>query len=276
MIVNLVTGAEPRELARFGDYADKDARYARTGEFIEVMRGAWGAEPFDHEGPNYRVEAATTREQPTPQPEIYFGGASEAAEVVAAAGADVYLAWGEPPAMVAERVERMRKLAADNGRTVRFGIRFHTIARPTSEEAWAEAGRLQAGMSPEAIAAARGDFETTQSEGQRRMAELNGARSNVTAGDLSDPRSLEIYPNVWSGIGLVRGGAGTALVGSFTEVADRIAEYAALGFEEFILSGYPHLEEAWWVGEGLLPELRRRGLVEELPANAAAPVFHFR
>ena len=131
-------------------------------------------------------------------------------------------------------------------------------------------------MSPEAIAAARADFETTQSEGQRRMAELNGARSNVTAGDLSDPRSLEIYPNVWSGIGLVRGGAGTALVGSFTEVADRIAEYAALGFEEFILSGYPHLEEAWWVGEGLLPELRRRGLVEELPANAAAPVFHFR
>ena len=93
---------------------------------------------------------------------------------------------------------------------------------------------------------------------------------------MSDPRSLEIYPNVWSGIGLVRGGAGTALVGSFTEVADRIAEYAALGFEEFILSGYPHLEEAWWVGEGLLPELRRRGLVEELPANAAAPVFHFR
>ncbi len=276
VIVNLVTGAEPRELARFGDYADKDARYARTGEFIEVMRGAWGAEPFDHEGPNYRVEAATTREQPTPQPEIYFGGASEAAEVVAAAGADVYLAWGEPPEMVAERVDRMRKLAADNGRTVRLGIRFHTIARPTSEEAWAEAGRLQAGMSPEAIAAARADFETTQSEGQRRMAELNGARSNVTAGDLSDPRSLEIYPNVWSGIGLVRGGAGTALVGSFTEVADRIAEYADLGFEEFILSGYPHLEEAWWVGEGLLPELRRRGLVEELPVNAAAPVFHFR
>ena len=271
VILNLVTGAEPAELARFGDFADKDARYARTGEFIEILRGAWGDEPFDFEGANYRVAAATTREQPAPPPEIYFGGASPAAEAVAAAGADVYLAWGEPPAMVAERVERMRKLAAEHGRTLRFGIRFHAIARPTSDEAWAEAGRLQAGMSPEAIAAARADFETTQSEGQRRMAELNGS-----VGDLGDPRSLEIYPNVWSGVGLVRGGAGTALVGSFTEVADRIAEYAEVGFDEFILSGYPHLEEAWWVGEGLLPELRRRGLVEELPAAASAPVFHFR
>jgi alkanesulfonate monooxygenase len=279
VILNLVTGAEPRELHRFGDFADKDARYARTGEFIEVLRGAWADEPFDHQGEHYRVEAATTREQPTPQPEIYFGGASPAAEAVAAAGADVYLAWGEPPAMVAERVDRMRKLAADQGRTLRFGIRFHAIARPTSEEAWAEAARLQAGMSPEAIAAARADFETTQSEGQRRMAELNGSVGDRAGGalfDPADPRSLEIHPNVWSGIGLVRGGAGTALVGSFEEVADRIAEYAEVGFEDFILSGYPHLEEAWWVGEGVLPELRRRGLVEELTTSAAAPVFHFR
>jgi len=271
VILNLVTGAEPRELARFGDFADKDQRYARTGEFIEVLRGAWGERPFDHEGDNYRVVAATTRERPTPQPEIYFGGASPAAEQIAAAGCDVYLAWGEPPTMVAERVDRMRKLAAEHGRTLRFGIRFHAIARPTSDEAWAEAARLQAGMSPEAIAAARADFETTQSEGQRRMAELNGS-----VGDLSDPRSLEIHPNVWSGIGLVRGGAGTALVGSFAEVADRIEEYAEVGFEEFILSGYPHLEEAWWVGEGLLPELRRRGLVEPLAGPSGAPVFHFR
>lgn len=273
LLVNLVTGAEPGELARFGDFAAKDDRYARTGEFIEIMRGAWGGEPYDQESSYYRVEGATTREPPSPIPEIYFGGASEAAELVAAGGADVYLAWGEPPAMVAERVERMRKLAADRGRTLRFGIRFHTIARPTAEEAWAEAARLQSAMSSEAIAAARQDFESTQSEGQRRMAQLSGG-----TGDLSDPRALEIHPNVWSGIGLVRGGAGTALVGSFIEVADRIEEYAALGFEEFILSGYPHLEEAWWVGEGLLPELRRRGLLEQGNAGTVtgSSVFHFR
>ena len=273
--MNLVTGAEPRELHRFGDYADKDARYARTGEFIDVVRGAWSDEDFDYSGEHYAVAGATTRAVPSPNPpEIYFGGASEAAELVAARGADVYLAWGEPPAMVAERVERMRKLAAEAGRELRLGIRFHTIARPTSEEAWAEAARLQAAMSPEAIAAARADFESTMSEGQRRMAELSGAA--LDGADLSDPRSLEIYPNVWSGVGLVRGGAGTAFVGSYCEVADRIAEYAELGFEEFILSGYPHLEEAWWVGEGVLPELRRRGLLAELDDHNDAPVFHFR
>ena len=279
VILNIVTGAEPTELARFGDFADKATRYERTGEFIEVMKGAWAETPLDHEGEHYTVKGATTRETPAPTPEVYFGGASPAAELVAARTADVYLAWGEPPAMVAERVERMRKLAADEGRTLRFGIRLHTIARPTSEEAWAEAARLQAGMSPEAIEAAQADFAATQSEGQRRMADLNAARVDAhhSVAELSDPRSLEISPNLWTGIGLVRGGAGTALVGSFAEIADRIAEYAEVGFEEFILSGYPHLEEAWWVGEGLLPLLSSRGLVAPLEgADGAAPVFQFR
>lgn len=78
---------------------------------------------------------------------------------------------------------------------------------------------------------------------------------------------LEVYPNVWAGPGLVRGGAGTALVGSYAEVADRIAECHAVGFDEFILSGYPHLEEAYWVGEGVMPELRRRGLLAPAPGG---------
>lgn len=278
VLLNIVTGAEPAELARFGDFADKKTRYERTGEFIEVMKGAWNDTPYDYEGDHYRVEGATTRQTPDHVPEVYFGGASPAAEEVAARTADVYLAWGEPLDMVAERVTRMRKLAAEHGRELRFGIRFHTIARPTADAAWAEAAALQAGMSPESIAAARADFAATQSEGQRRMAELHG---NVAV-DPNDPRSLEIAPNLWTGIGLVRGGAGTALVGSFSEIADRMAEYAEIGFEEFILSGYPHLEEAWWVGEGLLPELRRRDLLAPLrrastPGESGpAPVFHFR
>ncbi len=74
---------------------------------------------------------------------------------------------------------------------------------------------------------------------------------------------LQIYPNVWAGVGLLRGGAGTALVGSHHEVADRIAEYAALGIDEFILSGFPHLEETYWVGEGVLPRLTHLGQVEQ-------------
>ena len=265
--INIVTGAEQAELARFGVWEDKEVRYERTAEFVRVMRGAWTGEPFTFEGSHYNVSGATTREVPGPIPEIYFGGASDAAERVAAEGVDVYLAWGEPPAMVSERLGRMRSLAAAAGRTLRFGIRFHVISRSTSAEAWTEADRLVAGMDAESIAAAQADFARTASVGQRRQAELaQGAKST---------ERMEIHPNVWAGIGMVRGGVGTALVGSHDEVADRIAEYHALGFDEFILSGYPHLEEAYWFGEGVMPILRSRGLLPPLE-RATAPVFSFR
>jgi alkanesulfonate monooxygenase len=191
---------------------------------------------------------------------------------IAAHHVDVYLAWGEPPAMVAERVDRMRRLAAECDRSLDFGIRFHVIARPTAAEAWAAADALRARMAPEAIAAAQADFATTQSVGQRRMAALHGGDS-----DQSDDReNLVVYPNVWAGIGLVRGGVGTALVGSYDEVADRIEEYHALGFSEFILSGYPHLEEAYWFGEGVMPVLRDRGLLPPLAGPLENNVFSFR
>ncbi len=265
LLVNVVTGAEPAELARFGVHDDKDTRYEQTDEFLEIVRGAWSGEPFTYTGHHYEVTDATTRLPPDPIPEIYFGGASPAAEQVAANQVDVYLAWGEPPAMVAERVERVRGLAAAAGRTLRFGIRFHVIARPTAAEAWAVADQLLDGMDPDAIAAAQRDFAQTASVGQRRMAELHGG----------DPARLTVHPNVWAGIGLVRGGVGTALVGSYDEVADRIVEYQGLGFDEFILSGYPHLEEAYWFGEGVMPVLRARGLLAELDAGPA-PVFSFR
>jgi alkanesulfonate monooxygenase len=265
LLINIVTGAEPSELARFGVWEDKETRYDRTGEFVQVMRGAWGDEPFDFDGACYHVEGAATREPPVPVPPIYFGGASAAAERVAAEHVDVYLAWGEPPAMVAERLARVRDLAAEAGRDLRFGIRFHTIARPSEAEAWAVAARMLDRMSPEAIAAARADFAATQSEGQRRMAALHGSGLD----------RLEVHPNVWAGIGLVRGGAGTALVGSYEAVADRIIEYAELGFEAFVLSGYPHLEEAYWFGEGVMPVLRDRGYLPPLDGSDA-PVFSFR
>lgn len=265
--VNIVTGAEQAELAKFGVWEDKDTRYERTGEFLQIMKSAWSGEPYNFSGSHYRVEGATTREAPDPVPEIYFGGASDAAEKVAAEHVEVYLAWGEPPVMVSERLDRMRTLATAAGRTLRFGIRFHVIARPTAGEAWAEAERLVAGMDAASVAAAQADFAKTASVGQRRQAEL--------AANAVGSERMEIYPNVWAGIGMVRGGVGTALVGSHEEVADRIAEYHALGFDEFILSGYPHLEEAYWFGEGAMPILRDRGLLPALE-RATVPVFSFR
>jgi alkanesulfonate monooxygenase len=264
--INIVTGAEQAELARFGVWEDKETRYERTGEFLQVMKNAWNDAPYDFKGAHFNVAGATTREVPNPIPEVYFGGASDAAENVAAEHVDVYLAWGEPPDMVGERLDRMRKLAAAAGRTLRFGIRFHVIARPTSAQAWAEADRLVAGMDEASVAAAQADFAKTQSVGQRRQAEL--------AANAMGTR-MEIYPNIWAGIGMVRGGVGTAIVGSHSEVADRISEYRDLGFDEFILSGYPHLEEAYWFGEGVMPILRSRGLLPPLD-RASAPVFSFR
>lgn len=265
--INIVTGAEQAELAKFGVWEDKDTRYERTGEFVQIMKQAWTGDPYNFAGKHFTVEGATTRQVPDPIPEIYFGGASDAAEKVAAEHVEVYLAWGEPPAMVRERIERMRSLAAAAGRTLRFGIRFHVISRPTSDAAWAEADRLAQGMDDDSILAAKVDFDKTQSVGQRRQAEL--------AANARGTERMEIYPNVWAGIGMVRGGVGTAIVGSHEEVADRIAEYHALGFDEFILSGYPHLEEAYWFGEGAMPILRERGLLPQLE-RTTAPIFSFR
>jgi alkanesulfonate monooxygenase len=168
---------------------------------------------------------------------------------------DTYLTWGEPPAQVAGKLAWIRGLAEAEGRTLRFGIRLHVITRDTEAEAWAEASRLLDYLDPGEIEKAQRVLAASESVGQNRMRALHSSyRSGGPAQD------LEIYPNLWSGIGLVRGGAGTALVGSHARVADLIEEYASLGISEFILSGYPHLEEAYWFGEGVLPELRRRGV----------------
>jgi alkanesulfonate monooxygenase len=259
LILNVVTGGESVEQRRFGDHLPHDERYARTDEFLSIVRGAWSGEPYDFDGAYYQVDGALVAQPPDPLPELYFGGSSEAAGAVAARQVDVYLTWGEPPDQVAEKIAWIRKLAEGQGRTLRFGIRLHTISRDSGKEAWAHAARLLDELDPAHVAKAQNALAASDSVGQRRMRELHaGFRGCGSA------RDLEIYPNLWAGVGLVRGGAGTALVGSHEEVADRIEEYAELGIEEFVFSGYPHLEEAYWFGEGVLPVLRRRGKAPEI------------
>ncbi|MCS7480846.1 LLM class flavin-dependent oxidoreductase [Umezawaea endophytica] len=255
LLLNVVTGGDAVEQQRFGDWHDHDQRYARTDEFLHVVRNAWTGQPFDFSGEHYRVAGATVLAAPNPTPEIYFGGSSDAALPVAARHADVYLTWGEPPAAVAEKIGRVRALAEARGRKVRFGVRLHTISRDTSAEAWLEAAKLLDALDPEQVRKAQSQLGASQSVGQQRMVALHG-------GDLgAGVRGLEVHPGLWAGIGLVRGGAGTALVGSHSEVADLIEEYHSVGVEEFVLSGYPHLEEAYWFGEGVRPELAARGLL---------------
>jgi alkanesulfonate monooxygenase len=259
LLLNVVTGGDDGEQRRFGDHLNKRDRYARAAEFLHIVRELWTGETVDYEGKYYDIQGASLVAPPK-WPDIYLGGSSPEGLEVAARYADVYLTWGEPPEQVAEKLDRVREAAARAGRTLRFGIRLHVITRDTSEEAWAEADRLLAGLDPEQIARAQEVQRASQSEGQRRMTELHGGRTDA----------LEISPNLWAGVGLVRGGAGTALVGSHQEVADRIEEYHDLGIEEYILSGYPHLEEVYRVGEGVLPELRRRGLIVDPEAVPVA------
>ncbi|MFF0145201.1 alkanesulfonate monooxygenase [Amycolatopsis sulphurea] len=261
LLLNVVTGGDPAEQRRFGDRLGHDERYDRTEEFLTVLRGVSdAAEPFDFRGRYYDVEQAAIPFAPYAPPAIFFGGASPAAQRVAARTVDTYLAWGETPPQIAERIEHVRKLAAEAGRAVSFGIRFHVLSRDTSAQAWAEADRLISRIDDERIAQTQRSLAASESVGQQRMVALHGG----------DRRTLEIYPNIWAGYGLVRGGAGTAIVGSHEEVADRIAEYHALGIDHFILSGQPHLEEAYHFAEGAGVELRRRGLVEP-PGNGARP-----
>ena len=158
---------------------------------------------------------------------------------------DKYLTWGEPPAQVEEKIETVTRAAARKGRRLTYGIRLHVIVRETSEEAWAAADRLISHLDDATIASAQDVFKRMDSVGQRRMAALHGGRRD----------KLEVSPNLWAGVGLVRGGAGTALVGDPETVAARMKEYMALGIDTFILSGYPHLEEAYRFAELVLPLL---------------------
>ena len=258
LLVNLVTGGDQAELEGDGVFLDHAARYEQSAEFIriwrEILARSHGGEAYDFEGKHLRVKGAKLFYPPVqkPHPPVYFGGSSAAAHDLAAEQVDAYLTWGEPPTEVAKKVADVRERAARLGRTVKFGIRLHVIVRETEDEAWRAAESLISRLDDDTVARAQAAFARMDSEGQRRMAALHQGGSKRTRAE------LEISPNLWAGVGLVRGGAGTALVGDAKTVAARIEEYADLGIDTFVLSGYPHLEEAYRFAELVFPLLPRR------------------
>ncbi len=261
LALNIVTGGDDSEMHRYGDQVDKSARYRRTGEFLTVVRGIWNNPEFSFRGEFYDIADARTAYPIERVPTVYFGGSSPEAIDVAAEHADVYLTWGEPPEQVAQKIARVRAAASRRGRTLRFGLRLHTVARPTREQAWQRAEELLSGISPQQVSDAHERYLASGSEGQRRMAAL-------TTGKLVDARSLEVHPGLWAGPSLLRDGAGTAATGSYEDVAAVFEEYSRLGITEFILSGYPQAEEIQHVGRGVLPLLGVRA-PETLAAAAA-------
>lgn len=258
LLINVVTGGDPVELAGDGLHVSHDERYEMTDEFLTIWRKELAGETVDFQGKHLDVRGGKVLIPglQKPHPPLYFGGSSPAAQQVAAKHVDMYLTWGEPPAQVAEKIAAVRELAAAEGRTLRFGIRLHVIVRETDEAAWRDADDLISRVDEATIARAQAVFARMDSHGQRRMATLHrGSREH-----------LEISPNLWAGVGLVRGGAGTALVGDADTVAERMHEYEAAGIDTFIFSGYPHLEEAYRFAELVFPKLN----LQSQPDRAAS------
>ncbi|TDP72615.1 FMNH2-dependent alkanesulfonate monooxygenase [Roseateles toxinivorans] len=284
LLLNLVTGGDAEELAGDGLFLPHERRYELSTEFLtiwrELLARSHDGHSYDFDGEHLQVKGAKLLYPPVgkPYPPLFFGGSSEEAHELAAQQLDTYLTWGEPLPAVAAKVADIRQRAAKYGRTLSFGIRLHVIVRETEEKAWAAAEELVSHLDEATVEAAQKKFAKMDSVGQRRMAELNKGRYNKN----NIREGLEIAPNLWAGVGLVRGGAGTALVGDPQQVADRIKEYAALGLEYFVLSGYPHLEEAHRFAELVFPllplELRDKlqtpaltGPFGEIVANHYAP-----
>ncbi|MCA1454710.1 FMNH2-dependent alkanesulfonate monooxygenase [Bradyrhizobium sp. BRP22] len=247
LLINVVTGGDPVENKGDGIFMAHDERYEVTREFLNVYNDLLAGKTVNVEGKHIRIEDGRLLFQPiqAPRPPLYFGGSSDAGIDVAVDTVDKYLTWGEPPAQVADKIARVKSVADKRGRKISFGIRLHVIVRETNAEAWKAADELIQYVTDDTVAAAQKIFSRMDSVGQQRMAQLHGGRRD----------KLEISPNLWAGVGLVRGGAGTALVGDPQTVAARIKEYQDLGIDTFIMSGYPHLEEAYRFAELVFPLL---------------------
>lgn len=256
LLINIVTGGDPQENAGDGWFLPHAERYEVTKEFVTVYKELLAGNTVNFNGKHIRIDDGRLAYLPIqkPHPPLFFGGSSEAGIRVAAQTIDKYLTWGEPPADVARKIKQVRDAAKQEGREISFGIRLHVIVRDTNDEAWKAADDLISRLDDETISSAQKVLARLDSVGQQRMSALHGGRRD----------KLEVSPNLWAGIGLVRGGAGTALVGDPDTIAERMREYQDLGIDTFVLSGYPHLEEAYRFAELVFPKL---GLGASLPPS---------
>ena len=251
VMINVVSG-DAKMLGAYGMTLPHDERYVMADEYLQVWHRLMAGESVTYEGKYLSVtgaKLALPAGTAIPPPPLWFGGSSDAAIDIAARHVDTYLSWGETPEQMRQKVETVKAAAARVGRELSYGVRLYVVVRQTDAEAWDAVRWLYDRMDEAAIAANQRFVGGTDSVGQQRMSAMHGG---VKA---PDPRSLEIAPNIWSGIGLVRPGPGTAIVGSPDTVIRTLEAYQAAGVETFILSGMPLLEEAFRFGELVLPRL---------------------
>ncbi|WP_322106565.1 LLM class flavin-dependent oxidoreductase [Paraburkholderia sp. J41] len=248
LAVHFISGGSDVDQRRDGDFLGHDDRYARTDEYLQVLKRVWTENaPFDHEGRFYRFEQAWSEVKPRQQPHvpIYFGGASAAALAVAGKHADVYALWGESKQGVADLIARVRAEAARHGRTVRFSVSFRPILADTEQAAWERAEHILAQTRRLRAEQGLDKGEPLQSEGARRL--LGAAGEGVRADD-----------RLWTAVAREIGGRSnsTALVGTPEQVAQTFAEYHALGVTTFLIRGFDPLEDAIDYGRALIPATR--------------------
>lgn len=266
-LFNVITGGGGPVQLWWGDSFSHDDRYARTTEFLDVLRGVWQGKPFNYQGRFYQVEDAAL---PFPLneeafPEIYFSGSSDAALISASKHADYYLSWLEPLSQLRDKFERVKARTDQLGRKIKCAVRVDIVARATEEEAWREVRRGFENLDAQQL-------ERYKQQQARIGDSVGGQRqSTFRPKTISDYRDLIIEPNIWSGFNLLRGGQGQGIVGSYEQVAQRLDDLVALGADAFILASTSHLEEAYRVGEEVLPLVRgRQKLHAETPGLLSA------
>jgi alkanesulfonate monooxygenase len=265
LVYNVITGGGGPPQLWWGDRVAHDDRYARTSEFLDVLKGVWKGGSFDFDGRFYRVQGGGLKPpfSDQPVPEIYFSGSSDAAVAAAGRHADYYLSHLEPFDSLKPKLDRVKERAAKEGRKAKVSLRFDILARRTPEEAWAEVQRGWANLDPKALDrmnASAGDAVGFARQREFRPKTISGFR------DLDV--DSHIGPGLWGGFNLFRGGPAIGVVGSYEQAAEWLDRYLQAGVDSFVLAGTPHLEEAYRVGEEVLPLVRARKETRVFPEKS--------
>ncbi|MEC8575108.1 MAG: LLM class flavin-dependent oxidoreductase [Pseudomonadota bacterium] len=260
LTVNIISSDFP------GEKADSAFRYQRSREVVEILKQAWTQDEINHEGEVYSFNGLTTdpaKPYQTGGPLLYFGGYSPSALDLCGEHCDVYLMWPEKMEELEGRMKAVHAVAEQYGRTLDYGLRVHMIVRDTEAEANEYAEYIVSKLDE-----AQGKAIRDRALDATSLGVAHQAKNREVADEYG-----YIEPHLWTGVGRARSGCGAALVGSTDQVMSKLDAYQKMGIRAFVLSGYPHLEEARHFGTRVMPHLKTCSLPHEygrVPATVPA------